>query len=977
MKFFDSLRITGILTFKKISTWISNVSLLGKVYTNYNWYQAFATIRSKKNSMTTELYYAELIEFKNILTQSYFTGNTSLDENKYYILQMEINDEITNLCDSKGSYTAKLPIASQSKVSNSMQISKQSKSKLQFAIDILKSCTSYVINYPAQTITILLATQGMAAAAQSLKLRQPTSGTGEFTVSLLPSVVGLGSDIGLSHLSNNNVIAVWNDFGSLWGQLIAPDGTAIGPNGRFQILSTVIATNGSVPTGQGTSEPHVTPLSNGSFLVCYTVQGRYSATTGFDLYNVYAQAFDSNGNKVGSQFSVTPNYPYYVNDRQGLCSLAANINPGYTLIQWNDQNIGVGSVNGTVYDNQLTSIGNTRYINTLIGVNCPPAIVSLLNQDFISVWCGGGNIYAQRIDSSGNNKNFLFQVNTYRTATNNLDYPDIASLINGNYVTVWQSENQDGSGWGVYGQVFDINDNKIGSEFRVNNYTNSDQARPTVSGLTNGLFVVCWQSQNQTDGLDIFGRVFDAAGNSLGLEFPVNINTVSDQLKPRVTYLDKLGSFMVVWNNVHLLEPDRQDIVGRIFDIEQIILSADNTNLTHIYTQNIPYTFSNQPISIYSLAYSPNIGITLSTSDSVSGNFNTFIFNSARSTYEPTTGTWYASGSISDVNVLLQNLQFTPSLNYYNNFTLSVNIGDNINPNITGTIIMQGIHVNQPPELLVNRLSVRQGKKVILTSNDLNATDIDNPAQDLLFIISNLQNGKFIDINSPSINLDNFTQGEIFNRQIEFVPIGGSISPSYAVSVSDGQLETNPSTAQITFTASSNNNNKAIAGGVAGGVVGVAAVGLAGFGLWRYRQKNVNAKERSQHELANLLRTELKLTNVDDFTSGDGLAFVNAIDIVINELSNQGVDTKQMYANDLKVLSQNLAKGIRGIVGVSPSLLGFGNRIDPAVIQNNAQAIVSNTKNIAEHRLSSPESGLLMTNVADQTRVSRTGTMTL
>lgn len=48
-----------------------------------------------------------------------------------------------------------------------------------------------------------------------------------------------------------------------------------------------------------------------------------------------------------------------------------------------------------------------------------------------------------------------FQVNTEITTAKS--EPAVAALKDGGFVSVWSSENQDGSGIGVYGQRFDQN----------------------------------------------------------------------------------------------------------------------------------------------------------------------------------------------------------------------------------------------------------------------------------------------------------------------------------------------------------------------------------------------------------------------------------------------------------------------------------------------------------------------------------------
>jgi hypothetical protein len=61
----------------------------------------------------------------------------------------------------------------------------------------------------------------------------------------------------------------------------------------------------------------------------------------------------------------------------------------------------------------------------------------------------------------------------------------IATLNNDNLIIVWNSYGQDGSGYGVYGQVFDPTAGKVGNEFQRNTYTTD-----YVAILDSGNFVV-------------------------------------------------------------------------------------------------------------------------------------------------------------------------------------------------------------------------------------------------------------------------------------------------------------------------------------------------------------------------------------------------------------------------------------------------------------------------------------------------------
>jgi Ca2+-binding RTX toxin-like protein len=92
------------------------------------------------------------------------------------------------------------------------------------------------------------------------------------------------------------------------------------------------------------------------------------------------------------------------------------------------------------------------------------------------------------------------QVNT--TATGDQRSAATTALANGGYVTVWASDNGDGSGKAIMGQRFAADGSKVGAEFLVNTTTAGDQDLPDViaysdssspGGVPNS-FIVVWQS---------------------------------------------------------------------------------------------------------------------------------------------------------------------------------------------------------------------------------------------------------------------------------------------------------------------------------------------------------------------------------------------------------------------------------------------------------------------------------------------------
>lgn len=114
---------------------------------------------------------------------------------------------------------------------------------------------------------------------------------------------------------------------------------------------------------------------------------------------------------------------------------------------------------------------------------------------------------------------------------------------------------------------------------------------------------------------------------------------------------------------------------------------------------------------------------------------------------------------------------------------------------------MTTITFNLLPHLVNNALNVKQGKTVILTTENLSASDPEISASSLLFIVSNVSHGHFGLINNPGVTVTSFSQTQIQNAQVLFVPDGSSQAPSYRIAVSDGKVATTSQAALITFDA--------------------------------------------------------------------------------------------------------------------------------------------------------------------------------
>jgi len=187
------------------------------------------------------------------------------------------------------------------------------------------------------------------------------------------------------------------------------------------------------------------------------------------------------------------------------------------------------------------------------------AIDALAFGGFVSVWRGedasGYGILAQVFDSSGTASGNVINVNT--TTTNTQRIPAVAGLSDGRFVVTWESSDQDGSGYGIFGQIYDARGAAQGSEFQINTASNGSQRYANASALENGRFIVVWQDENSADGSGdgIFGQIFDASGAKEGSELSINTVTAGTQRYPDVSLLSD-GGFVAVWQG------DRVDANG-------------------------------------------------------------------------------------------------------------------------------------------------------------------------------------------------------------------------------------------------------------------------------------------------------------------------------------------------------------------------------------------------------------------------------
>ncbi|MCA2719621.1 Calx-beta domain-containing protein [Microcystis sp. M169S2] len=350
-------------------------------------------------------------------------------------------------------------------------------------------------------------------------------------------------------LKDGGFVIVWSSQGQ--------DGSDWGIYGqRYDINSNKIGSEFQINTYTQNAQynPSITALNSGGFVVVWASKLQDGSGN-----PIYGQRYDTNGNKVGSEFQIST----YTQDTQWWepYPSVTTLNDGGFFVTWASES---GDVDGNIYGQRYGANGNkvgTNFpINTYTsGIQIQAAAITLNNGDLIVAWQsypqnnGHWGLYGQRYDNNGNKLGNQFQIHS--SPYYDCSGPKIAVLTDGGFVVTYESGNWngngiDGSGYGVHGQKFDSTGNKIGSEFLINTYTTGNQFYQSVTALGNGGFVVVWQSQNQDgSGYGIYGQQFDANCNKIGNEFAINQYTANNQWFPAITTLADGSSVIITWTS--------------------------------------------------------------------------------------------------------------------------------------------------------------------------------------------------------------------------------------------------------------------------------------------------------------------------------------------------------------------------------------------------------------------------------------------
>jgi Dockerin type I domain len=315
--------------------------------------------------------------------------------------------------------------------------------------------------------------------------------------------------------------------------------------------------------------PAVASDSSGNFVVTWQ-------TYPYTSY-LFGQRYDDTGAPRGFEFQINAGTTGAPATYPAVASSPAS---GFVVV-WQTTPPAT-SVFGQRYDSLGAPLG-TRFQVSLAypALAAHPVVAAQPGGGFVVVWVGDSTfdanygVFGILYSSTGAQATAPFGVNTFTTGDQSS--PSVAADSAGKFVVVWQSNGQDGSSTGIFGQRFSSAGAKVGPEFQVNSYTTGPQTYPRVAWETSGGFLVTWESlgvgpfgthSQDRSGLGVFAQRYDSTGAPVGGEFFVNTYTSNNQSNPALA-AGTAGSFLIVWQSqdFQLGENLYTDVMGQGFAI--------------------------------------------------------------------------------------------------------------------------------------------------------------------------------------------------------------------------------------------------------------------------------------------------------------------------------------------------------------------------------------------------------------------------
>jgi hypothetical protein len=285
---------------------------------------------------------------------------------------------------------------------------------------------------------------------------------------------------------------------------------------------------------------------DGDFVVVWASSGQDGSGSG-----IFARRFNSAGAGLGVEFQINGQ----TSDPQAQPSVAVNA-AGDFVVAWasyGQDGSGYGIIARRFNSAGAAQGGDIQVNSYATGTQSVPAVGIDGDRDFVVAWRSYGQdgsqngVFARRFSSAGTALAVEFQVNTF--TLNPQTYPSVSMASSGAFVVAWESQGQDGAGYGVFARRFNSAGAAQAAEFRANESTANTQNAAAAAMAADGSFLIVWRdAELDGNGFGVFARSFDSAGTAQGGDLQVNTYVTNNQEAPAVA-TNGAGRFVVAWES--------------------------------------------------------------------------------------------------------------------------------------------------------------------------------------------------------------------------------------------------------------------------------------------------------------------------------------------------------------------------------------------------------------------------------------------
>ncbi len=329
-----------------------------------------------------------------------------------------------------------------------------------------------------------------------------------------------------------------------------------------------------VGTNDGTNQflPTVAAAPNGNFVVAWSRAFDFPFMGQMiPVRQLQARAFDSAGAPVGFEFNIRSGY------QTAFIPDATAIDGGF-VVAWEKQfDYGVHAIKLDASGSAPT--GAEFLVDSTVVYNNPPGepgdtlnpeqpvVAATANGGFVVVWSRvylewpptgireGRGVHGRLYDSNGT-PGSKFQVNTTQPMEHAAAGRDVASDPSGNFVAVWDFENDDA----IFGQRFNSNGTPVGTEFSVSGPPDT-RTDPSTCMHSDSSFVVEWTATDGSGNPRIQAQRFDSGGTSQGTDFRVSLPSATSAQYGEIVCTGD-GGFTIAWDEPSGFFGRRYDAAG-------------------------------------------------------------------------------------------------------------------------------------------------------------------------------------------------------------------------------------------------------------------------------------------------------------------------------------------------------------------------------------------------------------------------------